>query len=337
MWKKVLPARINEVVGVQHIKAYLFDDDLIISGANLSGDYFTNRQDRYILFKNNPLLADHFEGLIDTISRFSFHLSDQSLSSPFLSLPNNCPDPSSHSSSFSLHSSNLLSSFLSSSSSPPSSSPSYPSNHSHAKEEVEEEGEGGKDTVMGEEGKDTVVVVGMQGAKVGIREDERYLRSVLRSFDSNGRSFMSTAYFNIAKHQIEEEILDHCPCSHWSFLTSAPSANGFYGSSGLSSLIPSAYLQNELHFLRDINNKGKKEMMMMNEYMREGWTYHAKGMWYYPPSSPLPSFSIIGSSNFGLRSFELDLEAQLYLFTSSPSLSSLLHSVLFLLLLFYYN
>ena len=30
--KRVLPARFNEVVGVQHIKVYAFDDHLILSG-----------------------------------------------------------------------------------------------------------------------------------------------------------------------------------------------------------------------------------------------------------------------------------------------------------------
>ena len=37
---------MNEVVGVNHLKVYLFDDDVILSGANLSNTYFTNRQDR---------------------------------------------------------------------------------------------------------------------------------------------------------------------------------------------------------------------------------------------------------------------------------------------------
>ena len=33
----------------------MFDDSLIISGANLSGDYFTNRQDRYLLIGINSI------------------------------------------------------------------------------------------------------------------------------------------------------------------------------------------------------------------------------------------------------------------------------------------
>jgi CDP-diacylglycerol--glycerol-3-phosphate 3-phosphatidyltransferase len=30
--KKILPPRVNEIIGVHHIKAYIFDDDLLISG-----------------------------------------------------------------------------------------------------------------------------------------------------------------------------------------------------------------------------------------------------------------------------------------------------------------
>jgi len=44
LFRRVLPPRVNEVVGVSHIKAYVFDDDVLMSGANLSSDYFTIRQ-----------------------------------------------------------------------------------------------------------------------------------------------------------------------------------------------------------------------------------------------------------------------------------------------------
>ena len=44
---------INEILGVYHNKYYLFDNTVILSGANLSSEYLTNRQDRYILFDVN--------------------------------------------------------------------------------------------------------------------------------------------------------------------------------------------------------------------------------------------------------------------------------------------
>ena len=69
--KSVLPSKWNETVGLQHCKVYVFDDSLIISGANLSQDYFTSRQDRYVLIENCPALADYYEGLVDTVATFS--------------------------------------------------------------------------------------------------------------------------------------------------------------------------------------------------------------------------------------------------------------------------
>ncbi|KAL8836851.1 MAG: hypothetical protein Q9170_002742, partial [Blastenia crenularia] len=50
--KRFIPKRINEGWGLQHIKLYGIDDEIILSGANLSSDYFTNRQDRYHVFSS---------------------------------------------------------------------------------------------------------------------------------------------------------------------------------------------------------------------------------------------------------------------------------------------
>lgn len=43
-----LPNPYNEVAGVFHIKCYIVDDELILTGANLSEEYFTDRIDRYL-------------------------------------------------------------------------------------------------------------------------------------------------------------------------------------------------------------------------------------------------------------------------------------------------
>lgn len=44
--KMLLPARAQEIVGVCHLKAFVFDDNVIMTGANMSTSYFTARQDR---------------------------------------------------------------------------------------------------------------------------------------------------------------------------------------------------------------------------------------------------------------------------------------------------
>jgi CDP-diacylglycerol--glycerol-3-phosphate 3-phosphatidyltransferase len=50
--QKVLPNPINEIAGVFHLKAYIIDDELILSGANLSQEYFTDRCDRYLWIRH---------------------------------------------------------------------------------------------------------------------------------------------------------------------------------------------------------------------------------------------------------------------------------------------
>lgn len=71
--KRVVPARFNEGWGLQHMKIYGADDTVILSGANLSADYFTNRQDRYYVVQSASV-AEAFFGLQDFVSRHSFLL-----------------------------------------------------------------------------------------------------------------------------------------------------------------------------------------------------------------------------------------------------------------------
>ena len=72
--KSVMPERWNEIIGLQHMKLYLFDDSLLISGANLSNDYFTNRQDRYLLIDGSKDLADFCDKLVGTVCEFSLNM-----------------------------------------------------------------------------------------------------------------------------------------------------------------------------------------------------------------------------------------------------------------------
>jgi CDP-diacylglycerol---glycerol-3-phosphate 3-phosphatidyltransferase len=58
----------------------------------------------------------------------------------------------------------------------------------------------------------------------------------------------------------------------------------------------------------------------LREYQREGWTYHAKGLWYCDSPEQTPSLTLVGSPNFGERSTIRDLELQLAVLTSNEGL-----------------
>ncbi|CAK9802027.1 CDP-diacylglycerol--glycerol-3-phosphate 3-phosphatidyltransferase, mitochondrial [Anthophora plagiata] len=72
--KTIIPDRFNELVGLQHMKLYMIDDDIIISGANLSNDYFTNRQDRYFVIEESKELCNFYDELVKRVGEFSFVL-----------------------------------------------------------------------------------------------------------------------------------------------------------------------------------------------------------------------------------------------------------------------
>uniref|UniRef100_A0A1D1ZQS1 CDP-diacylglycerol--glycerol-3-phosphate 3-phosphatidyltransferase n=1 Tax=Auxenochlorella protothecoides TaxID=3075 RepID=A0A1D1ZQS1_AUXPR len=72
--RRVLPPRVREVLGVQHIKAFAFDDDVVLTGANISGAYLSDRQDRYWVVRRSPRLAAFVHGLVADVSSHSFQL-----------------------------------------------------------------------------------------------------------------------------------------------------------------------------------------------------------------------------------------------------------------------
>ena len=65
---ELFPERIREIFGVMHCKFYAFDDCLLISGANLSKSYFTERIDRYfVLYNANDLITNCFERMMQSV------------------------------------------------------------------------------------------------------------------------------------------------------------------------------------------------------------------------------------------------------------------------------
>jgi len=67
---------LREVFGVHHIKAHVFDDNVLITGANLSEDYFTDRQDRFFVIQDCEPLANYFDDLISGLTDCSFNMDD---------------------------------------------------------------------------------------------------------------------------------------------------------------------------------------------------------------------------------------------------------------------
>lgn len=109
-------------------------------------------------------------------------------------------------------------------------------------------------------------------------------------------------------------------------ITASPEANGFYGSKGVSGLLPGAYTYLARRFLREAHQRKRDTSIVLKEWKKgtvgepEGWTYHAKGLWVTLPNEENPSMSIIGSSNYTKRSYSHDLEAGALIVTKDEDL-----------------
>ena len=104
--------------------------------------------------------------------------------------------------------------------------------------------------------------------------------------------FFTAGYFNI--HPKMKELLLGSKAAHGTIITAAPEANGFYGSKGLSSMLPPAYTLLARRFLDDVIKCGKQDNIELREWKRgvhgkdpDAWTYHAKGTSLLPKSMAL--------------------------------------------------
>ncbi|XGW02754.1 hypothetical protein V3C99_014631 [Haemonchus contortus] len=264
--KRILPERTNEIVGLQHMKLYIFDDTVLVSGANLSDSYFVDRQDRYVVFEDNKELADFFHNVVTAVGECSFLLN----SDGSLKLHPACPVHPYEGSSHDFHA--VLKSRVD-------------------KEVAKLQSKEPSSSSFG----DTVLYPLLQMGLFGYHEEYELLKKLFSSEDANMRITLASGYFNCIDDY--EQLIFSRGKYPMDIVTAAPKANGFFGAAGLSGYVPSMY----------------------SWYCRDGWTFHAKGLWV---EEPLRTATLIGSSNFGYRSVHRDLEAQVLLVTSNEHLRS---------------
>ncbi|CAL4202519.1 unnamed protein product, partial [Meganyctiphanes norvegica] len=307
--KRFIPQRWNEIIGLQHMKLYIFDDTLVISGANLSKDYFTNRQDRYIVFNDCPDLADFYHRIIDTVGKYSLQLQDDNSTQmekgtgvhPFEGdYKKYCDaaqtaisilwDEECEKSRWRLH--------------------ALPDNNSF------------NDST--EKQLDTLIFPTLQMNSFGIKTDSVVTTKLLHTSEEDSLIKLASGYFNLTEDYMN--CILHNSKARYDILLAHPKANGFLGSAGFSGAIPAGYTQIAKNFFWRLCGLPVGRHIFMSEYLREGWTFHGKGLWYYPPQSSTPNLTLVGSPNFGWRSTQRDLESQVVLLTQNAQLQSSLHN-----------
>ncbi|KAI0024559.1 hypothetical protein F4780DRAFT_607765 [Xylariomycetidae sp. FL0641] len=310
--KKHIPKRINEGWGLQHMKLYGVDDEIILSGANLSSDYFTNRQDRYHLF-TSPEITDFFWKLYSGVTSLSFRVRPAKDDPVGFELEwpstNAAPSPLEKPAQYVKQSTGIINDLIKRRESVPFS--------------AEDESTAAE--------KDTTVYMLGQLSQLMKPDSSTELPAVTHLLKTladpkySGSSWTFTAgYFNPAPSL--RNLLLSTASQNNTVITASPYANGFYGSKGVSGLLPGAYTYLAHRFLREVHQKKRSSTTTLKEWRRgtvgepEGWTYHAKGLWITLPNEEEPSMSIVGSSNYTKRSYSHDLEAGALIVTKNEKL-----------------
>ncbi|KAL3273680.1 hypothetical protein HHI36_015110 [Cryptolaemus montrouzieri] len=174
------------------------------------------------------------------------------------------------------------------------------------------------------EGYDTWIFPLVQMGQLGIEQDAEITKRILREAPENSKLNIATSYFNFTKDYMETLI--HESKADCNILMAHPKANGFLGAKGLAGDIPLAYSLIARKFQKKYKQHGQQDRIKLIEYLRKGWTYHGKGLWYYSPNSKYPCLTLIGSPNFGERSVKKDLETQLAIVTENLNFRKELHS-----------
>ena len=350
LWGALLPPRLREGAGVWHVKAYVFDNHtVVLSGANLSSDYFTTRQDRYVVVSSAggaggaegaegvARLAEYLHECVGAVSRLpGGHtlLPDgrvvaeggvekggrgggvNAVGSAPPSLPPISYTPLPRASPLNAAFAEQLRASLTAWSAGPSLVP------------------------------DAAIPPGSvliqprwQLGLLGVRADEAALLALLKSLPPSPLAtlHLATGYFNLPRvlqaaliappppPTPPKSIAATASGTAIHVLTASPSANGFLGAAGVAGAIPLAYSQLEKRFYEAAHASGRLMVdpegapeasgIALHEYSRKGWTFHAKGLWLLHSGSHRCT-TVVGSSNYGERSFSRDLELQLE-FTST--------------------
>ena len=312
-----LSSLLGEVAGVCHVKAFVADDEVIVTGANLSTEYFRDRQDRYVHIGHGRGVAEWYHGLVEALGR--------------------CAD--------------TVEAGATPASEPTANYALRPAQHPHDQWRDVLERLVQPPAAAAQEGAaphDTYVFPTIQCGPVGMDHDARVVHAALDSVPADGVVRLATAYLNPPPPLISA-LAGAAPRGEVSILTAHRDSHGFQSARGLLSYVVDCYVYIESQQLRPALQAASQAAasaasattattkmapaaaaryderpVQIQGYRREGWTYHAKGLWVAPSASEPCFLSIAGSSNFGRRSFERDLEAQMVILSEEPDLRAAL-------------
>lgn len=290
------------------MKLYGFDQEIILSGANLSQDYFTDRQDRYYLFKDKPL-TDYYFKIHKAVASLSYRIVHTTqLKQGFkMTWPttNASGEPHLNFQRFLSDSSHLL-------------TPLLQQQKLNSFEEFENSPD--HDTLVYPVSQFTPLFPQNQDQ---LTEKPAILRVLSYGDSPKNKWWFTAGYFNMLP-EYQHRLLNGK--SQGTIITASPKANSFYKSPGVSYYIPQAYLLFAKQFIEQVKKLGKSALITVYEWQRGevntpgGWSYHAKGLWVTAPRESEPSITVVGSSNYTKRAYSCDLESNAIIVTKDEEL-----------------
>lgn len=272
--------------------------------ANLSNDYFTNRLDRYHLFSSKDI-TDYFWNIHNGVSKLSFAVTPdiQEKAGFILTWPtsNEAPCPLDDPANYTKRATILLSPLIKAFPKPETSATDtsvYPLSQLTQLLKPDTSTELPAITVV--------------------------LQTLAASAYAKSSWTFTAGYFN--PDPSLKNLLINTKSSSGTVVTASPWANGFYGSKGVSGLLPPAYTLLSRRFLEGVQRNGRSSAISLKEWRKgtvgepDGWTYHAKGLWVTMPDEKDPSITLVGSSNYTKRSYSMDLEVNALIITRNEDL-----------------
>ena len=240
--------------------------------ANLSTDYFTNRQDRYHIFSCGKL-TDYFARIHHAVTQISYQVLPDENSEQGYNLvwpgSNPAPPPTLRPLEFKTAATALLTPLIKGPANLPGSSDTV-SHDTHIYPL-------GQFTPLFRPLDTSTEIVGLSAL----------LRLLTRPDFAGSKWTFTAGYFNI--HPTLKALLLASRSAQGTIITASPEANGFYKSAGISGHLPPAYTILSTRFLQGVFAAGKQNCIHLKEWKRgkvgepSGWTYHAKGTWVCVP------------------------------------------------------
>lgn len=280
-----LPSPLDECIAVCHVKTLLADDLAILTGANLSDEYFHCRQARYIAVADAGF-ADLSEAIVDVTARHSVRVrvdGDRVVYQPGRHPATNLCRALDR----------LMARF--------------------AVDGRPAERPGDRDTWL-----EPV----FQHPALGVQQERRLLCRMFSETD--GELVIHTPYPNFPDDYVRAlaRRLAAGRGRRTSIVCPSDNCHGFSTGRGLKALVPSVYLRREREIAEALERAARSAgaagvLPELIHYQRRGWVFHSKGVWL---DTPERSASVIGSSSYGERSVTRDFDLSYLLVTRDQDL-----------------